>query len=136
MKVNLYFIFLITLGFSKLSNEAKIYNIEKQFNQLTNKNWYYKWNDNGTPHRIFGNYIPYNFNAQDPNISEFKARSFIDNNNFLFNVKNNDLELWVNDMKGNIRYLIFNQNYQGIPVWNARIDFRYRLSNKIKFAFF
>ena len=131
MKVNLYFIFLITLGFSKLSNEAKIYNVEKQFNQLTNKNWYYKWNDNGTPHRIFGNYIPYNFNAQDPNISEFKARSFIDNNNFLFNVKNNDLELWVNDMKGNIRYLIFNQNYQGIPVWNARIDFRYRLNGDL-----
>ncbi|NWJ44175.1 PepSY domain-containing protein [Marine Group I thaumarchaeote] len=32
---------------------------------------------------------------------------------------------------GNIRYLIFNQVYQNVPVWNGRIDFRYRLNGDL-----
>ena len=123
-----YCLFIVLLGFS-FSNIN--YNIIKQFNNLTNKKWQYKWNDNGTVHRVFGNFISQNLNVQDKNESELKARNFIEQNNFLFNVNNTDLELWVNDMKGNIRYLIFNQTYQGIPVWNARIDFRYRLNGDL-----
>ena len=125
MKVYLYFVLFIALGFSKFDQQIKNINVEEKFTRITNKNWHYRWNENGTAHRIFGNHISQNFNAQDPLKSELNARNFIDENNFLFNLNNNDLELWVNDMKGNIRYLIFNQIYQGIPVWNARIDFRY-----------
>ena len=131
MKVYLYFILFITVAFSKFDLQTKNVNVEDEFRRITNKNWHYRWNENGTAHRIFGNHISQNFNAQDPIKSELNARNFIEENNFLFNLNNNDLELWVNDMKGNIRYLIFNQMYQGIPVWNARIDFRYRLNGDL-----
>ncbi len=42
-----------------------------------------------------------------------------------------NLELWVNEQHGNIRYLIFNQIYKNIPVWNGRLDFRYRLNGDL-----
>ena len=46
--------------------------------------------------------------------------------------KNNEnLELWVNELHGKLRYLIFNQTYENIPVWNARLDFRYRLNGDL-----
>jgi len=41
------------------------------------------------------------------------------------------LDLWVNEQHGNLRYLIFNQVYENIPVWNGRIDFRYRLNGDL-----
>ena len=131
MKFQFLFIIFFAIGLTKSENLVSNLNIKEKFNNQTNKSWHYKWNENGTAHRIYGNFISKNFNAQNSNESELNARNFIEENNYLFNVNNDDLELWVNDMKGNIRYLIFNQTYQGIPVWDARIDFRYRLNGDL-----
>ena len=63
--------------------------------------------------------------------SELAARDFISNHQSLFRITDENLELWVNELHGNLRYLIFNQIYENIPVWNARLDFRYRLNGDL-----
>ena len=37
----------------------------------------------------------------------------------------------MNEKRGRIRYLIFNQTYEGIPVYNGRVDFRYTLDGDL-----
>ena len=101
--------------------------IQNEFEYLYGLGWQFSFNKNNTPHRILGKSISQNFDGLDPIQSEKYAREFISKNQFLFNIENDNLQLWVNEKNGNLRYLIFNQIYQNIPVWNGRIDFRYRL---------
>lgn len=110
-------------------NHQKI--IQNEFESSYGEDWQFKWNDNDTPHRIFGKSIPQNFDGSDPLQSEIAAREFISSNQTLFILSEADMELWVNEQHGNLRYLIFNQVYSGIPVWNGRIDFRYRLNGDL-----
>ena len=105
--------------------------IENIFNDLYGEGWYFNWNLNNTPHRIVGQSISQNFDANDPIESEDAARYFISTHSALFNINENNLDLWVNEKHGNLRYLIFNQVYNNIPVWNGRIDFRYQLNGDL-----
>ena len=105
--------------------------IQGEFESQYGKGWQFSWNLNLTPHRIFGDHIPQNFNATDPIESENVARKFITENQNLFNIHEGNLDLWVNEQRGNIRYLIFNQVYHNIPIWNGRIDFRYGLNGDL-----
>jgi Zn-dependent metalloprotease len=100
--------------------------IQRDFESAFGKGWIFNWNENDTPHRIFGKAIPNTFKVEDPIESEYIAREFITNNSTLFALPESNLELWVNEQRGNLRYMIFNQVYQNIPVWNGRIDFRFR----------
>ena len=99
--------------------------IQSEFQSLYGEGWHFSWNQNDTPHRIYGKSISQNFDASDPIQSELAAREFIFSNQTLYNLSASDMELWVNEQNGNLRYLIFNQIYSGIPVWNGRLDFRY-----------
>ena len=83
--------------------------IVNEFESNHGTGWIFKWNLNNTPHRIFGKSIPQNFNVIDPIESENAARIFISNNFELFNLFEGNLDLWVNEQQGNLRYLIFNQ---------------------------
>ena len=105
-----------------------------EFESSYGKGWQFKWNENETPHRIFGKSISQNFDGFDPIQSEIAAREFISSNQTLFILSEADMELWVNEQHGNLRYLIFNQVYSGISVWNGRIDFRYRLNGDLVHA--
>ena len=40
--------------------------IIKEFNNLHGEGWHFNWNLNNTPHRIFGQFIPHDFDANDP----------------------------------------------------------------------
>ena len=106
-------------------------NIQREFEAQYGKGWQFNWNLNSTPHRIFGGHISQNFDANDPFVSELAARDFIALNQSIFYIPDSDLELWVNEQHGNLRYLIFNQVHNGVPVWNGRIDFRYRLNGDL-----
>jgi Zn-dependent metalloprotease len=105
--------------------------IQGEFESSFGKGWQFLWNLNSTPHRIFGQSIPQDFDANDPIASEYAARDFILNHPSLFNIYEENFDLWVNEQHGNLRYLIFNQVYQNIPVWEGRIDFRYRLNGDL-----
>ena len=105
--------------------------VQVDFESQYGKGWQFSWNPNSTPHRIFGGHISQNFNANYPIASELSARDFITSNQIIFNIPDSDLELWVNEQHGNLRYLIFNQVHNSVPVWNGRIDFRYRLSGDL-----
>ena len=105
--------------------------IQNEFESSYGEGWQFSWNLNDTPHRIFGKSISQNFDGFDPFQSEIAAREFISSHQSLFNLTENSLELWVNEQHGNLRYLIFNQVYNGIAVWNGRIDFRYRLNGDL-----
>jgi len=105
--------------------------IQGEFESSFGKGWQFSWNLNSTPHRIFGKSIPQDFDANDPITSEYAARDFISSHPSLFNIYEENLDLWVNEQHGNLRYLIFNQVYENIPVWNGRIDFRYRLNGDL-----
>ena len=105
--------------------------IQGEFESSFGKGWQFSWNLNSTPHRIFGQSISQDFDANDPIASEYAARDFIFNHPSLFNIYEENLDLWVNEQHGNLRYLIFNQVYENIPVWNGRIDFRYRLNGDL-----
>ncbi len=108
--------------------------IQNEFESSYGEDWQFKWNENNTPHRIFGKSISQNFDGSDPLQSEIAAREFISSNQTLFILSEADMELWVNEQHGNLRYLIFNQVYSGISVWNGRIDFRYRLNGDLVHA--
>ena len=86
-------------------------NIQTEFESTYGEGWQFKWNIDETPHRIFGNSIAQDFDASDPMQSELAAREFISMHQFLYNIEQENLELWVNEQNGNIRYLIFNQIY-------------------------
>ena len=105
--------------------------IQGEFEAQFGEGWQFSWNLNSTPHRIFGGHISQNFNANDPVASELAARDFIALNQSIFYIPDSDLELWVNEQHGNLRYLIFNQVHNGVPIWNGRIDFRYRLNGDL-----
>ena len=105
--------------------------IQNDFESKYGNDWQFEWNINNTPHRVFGHSISHSFNALDEDQSEISARSFIEENPSFFNISNENLSLWVNEQHGKIRYLIFNQYYNNIPVWNGRIDFRYRLNGDL-----
>ena len=121
-------ILLVSVIFSQTDKQSMIYDkayVKETFDKKYSNDWNFRWNINGTPHRIYGENIPYSFNIDNQNLSEDYARKFIENNQFLFGIENSDLELWVNELGGKVRYLIFNQTYYDIPVYNARIDFRF-----------
>ncbi len=105
--------------------------IQGEFEAQFGEGWQFSWNLNSTPHRIFGGNISQQFNASDPIESEYAAREFISENQIIYNLPETNLDLWVNEQQGSLRYLIFNQVYQNISVWNARIDFRYRLNGDL-----
>jgi Zn-dependent metalloprotease len=105
--------------------------IVREFNDLYGEGWNFSWNLNNTPHRIIGQSISQKFDANDPIESEYAARNFISDHPELFNISESNLDLWVNEKQGNLRYLIFNQVYQNVPIWNGRIDFRYRLNGDL-----
>ncbi len=105
--------------------------IQGEFEAQFGEGWQFSWNLNSTPHRIFGGKISQHFNASDPIESEYAAREFISANQVIYNLPEDNLDLWVNEQHGSLRYLIFNQVYQNISVWNARIDFRYRLNGDL-----
>jgi len=105
--------------------------IQGEFESHFGQGWQFSWNQNDTPHRIIGKYIPHNFDGYDPDISEIAARDFISNHQYLYGISEGSLELRMNEQYGNLRYLIFNQIYKNIPVWNGRIDFRYRLNGDL-----
>jgi len=102
--------------------------IQNEFELTYGEGWQFYWNQNDTPHRIFGKSIFQQFDGSDAIQSEMAARKFISYHQSLFSLPEKSLELWVNEQNGNLRYLIFNQVYSGIPVWNGRIDFRYRMN--------
>ena len=104
---------------------------QAQFAADYGENWQVQWSPHETPHRLIGDRIPQFFDARDAVLSEAAAREFIDRNDYLFRIGNSDLELWVNEKRGRIRYLIFNQTYEEIPVYNGRIDFRYTLEGDL-----
>ena len=89
MKFQLLFIMFFAIGFTKSENLVNNLSVKEKFNNLTNKNWHYKWNDNGTAHRIYGNFISQKFNAQNSNQTELNARNFIEEN--ALRVKNLDV---------------------------------------------
>ena len=127
-------ILILNICFSKSKDESVIdikKETKKQFERIYGSGWKFKWNVNNTPHRIMGRSISQNFEASSPELSEVAARKFILENQEIFKIDNEMLDLWVNEKHGNIRYLIFNQMYEGIPVWNGRIDFRYRLNGDL-----
>lgn len=105
--------------------------IQERFLIENGSDWQVQWTPHWTPHRLLGDKIPQFFDARDAEVSETAAREFIDRNNYLFQIGNSDLELWVNEQRGRIRYLIFNQTYKGIPVYNGRVDFRYTLEGDL-----
>ena len=105
--------------------------IQGEFESQYGQGWQFSWNLNSTPHRIFGGKISQHFNASDPIESEYAAREFISANQVIYNLPEDNLDLWVNEQHGSLRYLIFNQVYQNISVWNARMDFRYRLNGDL-----
>ena len=114
--------------FSQVDKSSNTYDkayVKEMFELKYEDNWNFRWNNHGTPHRIYGSNIPYVFDSENEELSEYYARKFIDENQFLFGIENSNLELWVNEYGSNIRYLTFNQTYGGIPVYNARIDFRF-----------
>lgn len=115
---------------SEYSSDIK-QSIVKEFIELYGEGWHFNWSQHDTPHRILGKSISQEFDASDPILSEYVARDFISNHPSLFNIYEENLDLWVNEQHGNLRYLIFNQVYKNIPVWNGRIDFRYRLNGEL-----
>ncbi|RMZ49155.1 hypothetical protein EB821_03785 [Candidatus Marinimicrobia bacterium PRS2] len=140
MQKQLSFILIIlsisTFSFTQQKNKSDFQTdikhiIQGEFESQYGQGWQFSWNLNSTPHRIFGGYISQHFNVADPIESEFAARDFITANQTLYNIHEANLDLWVNEQIGNIRYLIFNQVYQNVPVWNGRIDFRYRLNGDL-----
>ena len=131
----LFSILMLTIVFAQ--NKTSTYqeqikdNIIREFTGLYGEGWEFIWNLNNTPHRIIGNSIPHSFNIEDPIETEYAARSFINQNLSIFNVQEQNLDLWVNEKIGNIRYVIFNQVYHNIPVWNGRIDLRYQTNGDL-----
>jgi len=65
--------------------------VKNKFEENHGNGWIFKWNSNGTPHRIYGKSISQNFDARDPIESEFSARRFISNNFDIFNFENINL---------------------------------------------
>ena len=125
---------LIVQSYGQIKDNYTINNknfIKGKFESVYGEGWKFRWNLNDTPHRIFGKSISQNFDASDPMQSEIAANEFISVNQSLYNISLENLELWVNEQNGNIRYLIFNQIYKNIPVWNGRLDFRYRLNGDL-----
>ncbi len=124
--------FIFTQQQDKSDSQSDIKHIiQGEFEAQFGEGWQFSWNLNSTPHRIFGGKISQHFNASDPIESEYAAREFISANQVIYNLPEDNLDLWVNEQHGSLRYLIFNQVYQNISVWNARMDFRYRLNGDL-----
>ena len=99
--------------------------VEETFKLKYSDDWKFRWNIHGTPHRVYGTNISYVFDYTNEELAEYYARQFVKENQFLFGINNSNLELWVNELGGKLRYLIFNQTYYDIPIYNARIDLRF-----------
>ena len=54
--------------------------IQQDFEYSFGGGWQFNWNVNNTPHRIFGQSIPQNFDGSNPYLSELAAREFISSN--------------------------------------------------------
>ena len=114
--------------FSQMDKQSVVYDkayVKEKFEQKYSDNWNFRWNINGTPHRVYGKSIPYLFDINNENLAEDYSRKFVEENQYLFGIENSNLELWVNELGSKVRYLIFNQTYHDIPIYNARIDFRF-----------
>ena len=70
--------------------------IQREFESSFGTGWQFFWNLNSTPHRIFGKSIPQDFDANDQITSEYAARDFISSHPSLFNIYEENLDLWVN----------------------------------------
>ena len=132
----LLFLSITTFSFNQQQDKSDFQSdikhiIQGEFESQFGDGWQFSWNLNSTPHRIFGGKISQQFNASDPIESEYAAREFISANQIIYDIPEANLDLWVNEQHGSLRYLIFNQVYQNISVWNARIDFRYRLNGDL-----
>ena len=122
---------LVIASSTKDASKLSVFETKAKFVQSYGNDWQFRWNENNTPHRIIGGGISYDFDARDASLTEEIARQFIDDNSYLFQLSSSNFDLWVNDKKGNIRYLIFNQMVNDIPVHNGRVDFRYTLDGKL-----
>ena len=140
MRKHLSFILLIlsilTFSFTQQQDKSDSQSdikriIQGEFAAQFGERWQFSWNLNDTPHRIIGPSISQYFDATNDYLSEMAARGFISDHQYIFNIPEESLKLQMNKQHGNLRYLIFNQVYENIPVWNARIDFRYRLNGDL-----
>ena len=119
---------LISSIFSQVDKRSIVYDqsyVKETFEMRYSEDWNFRWNEHGTPHRVYGKNIPFSFDSKSADLSEYYARKFIEDNFYLFQIDNDNLELWVNELGGKVRYLIFNQTYYDIPLYNARLDFRF-----------
>ena len=82
--------------------------------------WASHYNENGTLHRAIGPAV----DAPDPML-------FISEHPEVFLVNPEDLIVLKDEYHDGIRYLIFNQTYNGIPVAESRVDFRYARSGRL-----
>ncbi len=126
----MFFVLLSAAGADETQRPTYL-TVQDRFFAENGTDWQVQWTPHKTPHRLIGDRIPQFFDARDAESSEAAAREFIDRNDYLFRIGNSDLELWVNEKRGRIRYLIFNQTYEGIPVYNGRVDFRYTLDGDL-----
>ncbi|MFH1514972.1 MAG: hypothetical protein ABIG42_05875, partial [bacterium] len=82
--------------------------------------WASHYNENGTLHRAIGPAV----DAPDPML-------FIQQHPDIFLVSPENLIVMKDEIHDGIRYLIFNQTYNGILVAKSRVDFRYARSGKL-----
>ncbi|MBN1755021.1 immune inhibitor A [bacterium] len=93
--------------------------------------WEWKWNDKtDLPHRIWGEGIPVGevYSSQQ---AETVCRVFIENNPYLFPIEMGSLRLATANKKMNTWYVMFDQYYDDLPVWNSRVHFRIKKGNII-----
>jgi hypothetical protein len=81
---------------------------------LEDKIWAGHYNENGTLHRAIG-----------PGISVMDPIAFVDSNPEIFMVNSNNLTVMKDEYHDGIRYLIYNQTFNGIMVAKSRVDFRF-----------
>ena len=121
-------VLMISATFSQTDKRSTVYDqfyVKETFEMRYSEDWNFRWNEHGTPHRVYGKNIPFSFDSKNADLSEYYARKFIEDNSYLFGIDNDNLELWVNELGPKVRYLIFNQTYYDVPIYNARLDFRF-----------
>ena len=83
----------------------------------------------GTPHRILVETAP----PQSVSLANLPqvARDFVARNPAVYGVAPEELILEVVERAGPVYYVIFRQTYHQIPVYQSRIDFRYRTTGQL-----
>jgi hypothetical protein len=87
---------------------------------VENEIWASHFNQNGTLHRAIG-----------PGINASNPLEFVNSHPEIFQVDPMDLVVMKDEIHAGIRYLIYNQTYNGLLVAKSRVDFRYAKSGKL-----